>query len=72
MASSRPCGEFGLSNTEVIERLAKAGFSVKSHSSSVDEAAARVALSKPGVREEKVAKKIAKEKPARKPPRKLR
>ena len=62
--------ELGLSNTEVIERLAKAGVSVKSHSSSVDEAAARVALSKPGVRVEKVAKKIAKEKPARKPPAK--
>jgi len=62
--------ELGLSNTEVIERLAKAGVSVKSHSSSVDEAAARVALTKPGVRVEKVAKKIAKEKPARKPPAK--
>lgn len=45
--------ELGLSNTEVIERLAKAGVSVKSHSSSVDEAAARVVLSKPGVRVER-------------------
>ncbi|MCZ6479783.1 MAG: translation initiation factor IF-2 [candidate division NC10 bacterium] len=62
--------ELGLSNIEVIERLAKAGVSVKSHSSSVDEAAARVVLSKPGVREEKVVKKIAKEKLARKPPAK--
>ncbi|MFQ5801665.1 MAG: translation initiation factor IF-2 [Candidatus Methylomirabilales bacterium] len=62
--------ELSLSNTEVIERLAKAGISVKSHSSSVDEAAARAAVSKIGVREEKVAKKIAKEKPARKPPAK--
>lgn len=58
----------GLSNTEAIERLGKAGIVVKSHSSSVDESAARAALSKARIREEKVAEKGAKEKPVRKAP----
>ncbi len=62
--------ELGLSNKTVIECLAKARISVKSHSASVDEAAARAALSKAGIREEKAAKKVAKEKPASKTPAK--
>lgn len=56
--------ELGLSTKMVIERLTKAGISVKSHSASLDEAAARAALSKVGIREEKATKKVAKEKPS--------
>ena len=60
----------GLSNTEAIERLSKAGIVVKSHSSSVDEVTARAALSKAGIRETKGAKQVVKEKPAPKAPTK--
>ena len=42
----------GLSNKEIIERLAKAGISVTSHSSSVDEAAAKAALKRASPKEE--------------------
>ncbi|MFQ5848080.1 MAG: translation initiation factor IF-2 [Candidatus Methylomirabilales bacterium] len=52
--------ELGLSSKEAVERLAKAGFSVKSSSSSVDEAKARAALSKAEVSPKKVSKKATK------------
>lgn len=57
--------ELGLSNSQVMERLAKAGVAVKSHSSSVDETAARAALAKAEGSKEK-PKKVAKEEPAKK------
>jgi translation initiation factor IF-2 len=55
----------GLSNSQAVERLAKAGISVKSPSSSVDESAARAALAKADVPKEK-PKKVAREVPAKK------
>jgi len=56
--------DLGLSNQEVIERLVKAGISVKSHSSLVDEAVARIALSKKEISKKKVPKKARREKPS--------
>ncbi|MFQ5657377.1 MAG: translation initiation factor IF-2 [Candidatus Methylomirabilales bacterium] len=56
--------ELGLSNKEAVERLAKARISVKSHSSSVDEAEARAALTKAEV--SKAKKKVTREEPAAK------
>ncbi|MFQ5960478.1 MAG: translation initiation factor IF-2 [Candidatus Methylomirabilales bacterium] len=58
--------ELGLSNSQVMERLAKAGIPVKGHSSSVDEAAARAAVVKAEASKER-PKKAAKEGPAKKP-----
>ncbi len=58
--------ELGLSKQEVIERLVKAGISVKSHSSLVDEAVARVAVSREEISKTKVPKKVRREKPSRK------
>lgn len=58
--------KLGLSNNQVMERLAKAGIPVKGHSSSVDEAAARAAVGKAEAPKEK-PKKAAKEGPAKKP-----
>jgi translation initiation factor IF-2 len=60
--------ELGLSNKEVTERLAKAGFSVTSASSSVDEGKARAALAK-GAPKEKAPKRVTKaEAPAKAKP----
>lgn len=58
--------ELGLSNSQAMERLAKAGIAVKSHSGSVDEAAARAALGQAAVPKAS-PKKAAKEEPAEKP-----
>lgn len=58
--------DLGLSNQEAIERLVKAGISVKSHGCLVDEAMARVALSKEEISKTKDPKKLRREKPSRK------
>ena len=58
--------KLGLSNEKIIECLAKAGFSVKSHSGSVDEVAARAALSKAKGAKEKVPRKVARGEPTAK------
>ncbi|MFQ5657952.1 MAG: translation initiation factor IF-2 N-terminal domain-containing protein [Candidatus Methylomirabilales bacterium] len=61
--------ELGLSSKEAVQRLAEAGIPVKSHTSSVDDAAARAALSKPEISEKKLSENVAKDKPATKPKR---
>jgi len=50
--------ELGLENQECVKRLVAAGFSVKSHSSTVDEEDARRALSRPAEKKPEVVKKV--------------
>ena len=58
--------ELKLSNKDVIERLAKAGISVKSHNNPVEEEAARAALSKAEIPKGRVPERVKRGEPAAK------